>query len=135
MKITLELNPVRAATEAFQKARATLKRKAHEKRRDALLTRAKMNIFQWNTGIIRPTAPDGFRIQVGQSFNDGWEDCVGISIRYDNDPPGTWRYAAFSPARARLIAERLLMMADHLEDVEPSSMDIDKDEEPKAVAA
>ena len=126
MKITIEVNPFRAAYEAFQKARVDRAEKARLNRRNALLARAKMSVFQWNTGVVRPTGP-GFRIQVARSFDPNYNDCVGISVRFDSDAPGIWYYTSFSPARARILAEQLLLMAEHIEKNEPSSMNIDEE--------
>jgi hypothetical protein len=123
----VEINPVTIVREAWASAKAKRLKLAFETRRDALLARAKMNIFQWNTRVVRST-DDSFRVQVGGAYENHWGDCVSIGVRHPKDPPGEWRVAHFSPARARLIAEHLTMMADHLEKEEPTSMDIDKEE-------
>ena len=125
MKITLELNPITAIRERLARRRMMRDARAFIARRNELLDRAKMNVFEWNTSVVRPTTPEGFTLWVTQSFDPAWSDCIGIGVRWPTDPRGEWRTANFSPARARLIAEHLLRMADLIEEREPSSKDID----------
>jgi hypothetical protein len=125
--LIVEINPVTIVRDAISAAKIKRIKLAFEARRDALLARAKMNIFQWNTRVVRPT-DDSFSVMIGGAYDNHWGDCVSIGVRNPKDPPGEWRVSHFSPARARLIAEHLNQMAAYLEKEEPTSMDIDKEQ-------
>lgn len=89
-----------------------------------LLKRAAMNVYQDNTGIVYST--DGtMRIGVSSAWSVDWGDCVGLSWMREGEP--YWYVANFSPARARLIARKLLAYADRLEASNPGLECIDKE--------
>lgn len=95
-----------------------------EETKTQLLARAAMNVYQDNTNVVYST--DGTaRIQVSSAWANDWGDCVGLAWNREGEP--YWYVANFSPARARLIAQKLLMYADKLE--EANGLDcIDKEQ-------
>lgn len=116
--------------------RAYLEDKWRAEDRVNLLKRADMNQYQFNTGVVVSTdstsnypnkPPLDFRIAVNSAISNDWGDCIAIGF-YDPTVKG-WRYGHFSPARARLIAQNLVDRAEYLEKEEPSSVDIDRDDE------
>lgn len=92
--------------------------------RAAILERAAMNIYQFNTSVVRSTSGE-FRVMVGASWDDNWGDCVGLRVMFESDP-GKWMNASFSPARARIIAKHLVDAAARLEADDPGMGCIDK---------
>jgi len=81
----------------------------------ALLKRASMSIFSFNTGVVRPM-DEGFRIGVSSAHNPVYGDCVGVSIHQErNNPQHLWQITHISPARARILAQHLLRVADYVE--------------------
>ncbi len=79
---------------------------------EQLLERAAMNQYQDNTNIVYSTDKVA-RIGVSSAWHVKWGDCVGLSWMMEGEP--YWHVANFSPARARLIAQKLLRYADNLE--------------------
>lgn len=131
--ITLHLgNRILGLLAAFRRWRDPAEHRAYweskwvKEDRAILLERAKMNVYQWNTGVVRdtpstpphpnmPAGPD-LRILVGGSLERDWGDCVGVAFFRPSDK--SWSYAHFSPARARLIAAMLVEKAEALEERE-----------------
>jgi hypothetical protein len=94
-----------------------------------LLKRAAMNIFQFNTRVVRATdRRRDHRVLVTTPFQEGYDDCVGIGFRTAGDGPGIWHVGAYSPARARLIAYQILSHAAYLERTDPGLDTIDEED-------
>jgi hypothetical protein len=96
---------------------------------DALLKRAGMNEYTGTTGITRST-DSTYRIGVGRSLSSDWSDTVGVSFMDEQNPNQGWRYAHFSPARARVIAHHLIAAAERLEQSDPGMRCIDNGGDP-----
>lgn len=82
-----------------------------------LLKRAAMSIYEWNTQVIRSTDKTDRRICVSSNPIDRlWADCISLQI---NNVDKTWsEIAVLSPARARLLAEQLILKAEAKEALE-----------------
>lgn len=87
-----------------------------------LLKRASMDIYAFNTGVVRGTDQKASLI-VDSGVDGHYGDCVGVGMRVGDSP--FWTYTHVSPARARLLAMHLLRHADRLEKSDPGMECID----------
>lgn len=79
---------------------------------DELVKRA--GLKDYDSRIVYST--DGIaRINVSSNVNESLGDCLAIQWMNEGGPRGEWLYAHFSPARARLIARKLILRATMLE--------------------
>jgi hypothetical protein len=131
MEVTIELNPVTAFRNWNTKRKAAKKLAAFKARRNEYLRRAKMSEPQWNTGVVKATDDSGYRLLVSSAYDNGWGDCISIGFRHENEPRGEWKMGHFSPSRARVLCEMIMQRVEAIEEFEPSSMNIDKDDPPK----
>lgn len=91
--------------------------------RDELIERAGMDGPTFNTCVVRATDA-GPRIHItGGAFDPKWGDCIAIGFMEEGQH--MWRYAHFSPARARIIAMHLLRIAAMKERQQPFKIDKD----------
>jgi hypothetical protein len=77
-----------------------------------LLARAGMSIFDYNTSIVLGTDHKG-RVGTSVAFDHQWGDCVAIT--YNIEGGREWFVTHVSPAKARLLAMKLIERADYLE--------------------
>jgi hypothetical protein len=67
-----------------------------------LLKRARMDLYQFNTGVVRATDGD-WRIAASSSTHEPeWGDCVHVQVYKEKDK--FWNSMHLSPARARILA-------------------------------
>lgn len=88
----------------------------------AVLARAGMSIFGFNTGVIGSTCGAG-RVGVRANAAEPWTDCVSLEFMHGDD--GRWFPLALSPARARILAIHLLRAAEAREADDPGRECID----------
>lgn len=84
----------------------------HRAKQETQLSNAAMTTYDLNTGITIATDHAG-RVGVGSSSDSIWGDCV--RLEYMIEGQRGWFRSHFSPARARLIAQQLLMQAEFIE--------------------
>lgn len=79
-----------------------------------LLDTAGMDIFKYNTGVVR-SEDESFRIGVtsGQA-----EQGDRVAIEFMIEGQTTWRRGHFTPARARVLARLLTKKADQMEETQ-----------------
>lgn len=101
--------------------------KGWRKKQKALLERAKMTVYQLNTGVVIATDRETskLRIMVSGSYNTDYNDCIGVGFMSELDL-GKWQVMSLSPTRARILAYELLDRADIMEEEYPEARDIDK---------
>lgn len=76
--------------------------------REALIRRAGMDGYGFNTGVVRAT-DSGPRIAVNGPLDNAWGDCVAVGFMPEGQ--NLWTYSHLSPARARILAMHLLRVA------------------------
>lgn len=79
-----------------------------------LARRAGMDQFAYNTRVVLPDDAS-LRVAVRPGFST-WGDHVGIGFMIEFESNRSWYEGHFSPAKARLIAHHLLVMADQMEE-------------------
>ncbi len=95
------------------------------KRLLALIKQANMDQYTHQTGVIR-SIDDHFRIAVGGAVENKWGDCISIQIHDEHGPQGQWKFAHFSPARARLLMHHLKRAIERVEQMNPGAGCIDE---------
>jgi hypothetical protein len=91
---------------------------------DELLVRANMDMFAFNSGVVRGTDNTG-RIQVTSAMEHTWGDCIGVGYMIEGQRG--WYFTHLSPARARVLAHFLLAAAMRREASDPGMKCIDRD--------
>lgn len=85
----------------------------HKATLKALLRRGKMKLEDYYSGVVRSTGDNEERVSVQGAVDIRWGDCLSIGMWMNNS---MWKVIHFSPARARIIAQMLIVHADALEE-------------------